>query len=168
MTANGKKTVAREPSSNGTWLMAVVTIGLGLVAFRLLGDVFSVAGLAYTLGGGDGHELMWPAATVFLTWMIVIEIAAAAGVVADYLAGERRSGWLATWAFGHVRTIRLVAGLLIWTARHLWRFGVWFAQRYRMPAAPAARTDEEDFDVFEIPAVADIDDVAARSPERAV
>lgn len=92
-----------------------ITVGLGALAFagRVLWDVFSLAGIAYAFGIGDGADLFAPTATIVVFWALAVLIAVEGPVLvvmrldrnAGHLTpGSRREAWLAA----HVSLARRV------------------------------------------------------------
>lgn len=117
----------------------------------LLRDVFSVRGLVYTLGLGDGTGLLWPEATAALTWVLLVECCALTGVVGNYFAGRWKSSRLANLLLGHVAFVGWVFQALRAGCRVSGRAALWAVSRARRGPAvlvQAVPADEDFENVF--------------------
>lgn len=145
MTTKSNRAPSDHNSDASWWLLAALgAVGLGCAAIRLLADVFSLAGIAYTLGLGDGRQLWQPGLTAALTWVLLIEGLASAGILANHIDGRRHAAWVVAWALGHVRAGRWLVRALVWVAWTLRHAG-------ERLASTSTRPDDgfEDFAVFQ-------------------
>lgn len=90
-----------------------------IFCIRVMADVLSARGLAYSFGMGGPVGLFWPAGTRLVTWLLIVELGAGAGVVANYLAGRWKDRWLANLLMGHVRFVVWIGVGLRFAARGL-------------------------------------------------
>ena len=154
---------AGGPGNGGAgWLLGATAVFAVWFGLRLLLDVFSVAGIAYTLGLGDGATLMWPTATAVLTWMLAIEICAAAGMAADVATGKRRPTRVAYWVFGHVTFMCWIGQLFLGLWRIAFRGGTRLTARWPQPASAPDDDGAEDFAAFDVVSVEVADGVPSR------
>ncbi len=128
-------TRVNESGGDSTWFWWVVGVGVVSAAIYVLAllirDVFSVSGLAYTLGLGDGTGLLWPQATVALTWALFVECCALAGVAGNYFTGRWKHSLLANLLLGHVTFLGWVFRALWAGCRGTYRSGRWALARVR-------------------------------------
>ena len=136
-----------ESDNKASWW----ALGLGVAAvvayvlLQLLIDVFSLEGLAYTLGHGDGSGLMWPEATAALTWALMVECCAVSGMVSNYLAGRWKNSLTLNVAAGHTRFLRWIGRALQAAGTALYRGCCWVLRQASRPVL-AEPADLDDFE----------------------
>ncbi len=104
----------------GAVAAVAAAIAAVLLVGRLLLDVCSVGGLAYTVGVGSGDGLMWPAATRVVTMVLVVEVAVVVSAVLDWLEADLDVvTWGCAWRVGHLTMPRRVVHRVGWWARRV-------------------------------------------------
>ncbi len=95
----------KEETGRGTTSWGLVTaagiVVLYIVA-TLIKDVFSWAGLSYSLGQGDGASLTWPEATAVATYVLLSEVCALGALVHNWYQGEWKMRWYQNVLLAHV------------------------------------------------------------------
>lgn len=95
------------------FLGAAASITVGVAVYLLvavLGQVFSVAGLAWSCGLGP--RVPYGEAVRVVTWLLVIEAAVIASMITDYLHAEHVS-----WRAAHWSLIRRLGRSAMWLVR---------------------------------------------------
>src|SRR3954454_22899799 len=94
-----------DAGSEFGWVVVGVAVvaALAYAVLRLLADVLSLRGVMYSFGFGPGDGLMWPEVTRVVTWLLAVELCAAAGMIGNYIDGRWKDWWGHNLILGHVK-----------------------------------------------------------------